>query len=239
MDHGEKELRLKHLFAIATFLTAGTAVTYGAPACLPAQTLSSLIALGAGGCEIADKIYSNFSYSPGAGDPTSAQVNVGVDNATAIFQTGLQFGSSGLVWSSGFTVGYTVAVDPTACVAIYGAGKTCSVNAAQLAFQGALASSSNTAALTAAFSGASPGSVSVNDLTTGANVNQIFFSPNFTATSVVITGSVNTLAFPIDSFGLDIYQQVASTAPEPATMFLIGGSLLGLGMFGRKKIARK
>jgi PEP-CTERM motif len=230
----EQRMKLKNILAMATFLTAGAALTYATPACLTSATLSSLIALGSGGCEIADKVYNNFAYSPGSGDPTALQTNVGVDNATGIFQTGLQFGSSATVWSSGFTVSYTVTEDAAQCVAIYGAGDTCAVNAAQLAFQGALAGSLNTAALSATFSGASPGSVSVNDLTTGSNVNQIFFSPKWTTSNVVITGSVNSLTYPIDSFGLDIYQQVSSPTPEPATLSLIGASLLGLGMLRRK-----
>lgn len=234
-------MKRKYVLALAAFLTAGTGLTYAAPACLTTETLSSLIALGSGGCEIGDKVYNNFSYSPGTGgaDPTAAQVNVGVDNQTGIFQTGLQFGTSGPVWTDPtFTVGYTVTVDPTACASIYGAGDTCQVADSQLAFQGALAGSSNTAGIEATFSGASPGSVSVNDLTVGSNVNQIAFSPDWTTSTISIGGTGASVTYPIDSFGLDIYQQVTSAVPEPATLGLVGCSLLGLGMLRRKQSRR-
>jgi hypothetical protein len=231
-------MKLNHMVALTAFFVASTAMSHAAPVCLTTASLSSLIALGSGGCEIGDKVYNNFTYSTGAGNPTSAQVNVGVDNQTGILQTGLQFGTSAGVWTNpGFTIGYTITVDPAQCVILYGAGNTCAVRASQLAFQGALAGATNTAALTATFSGASPGSLSVNDLATGNNVNQNAFAPFWTTSDIVITGSGNSTTFPIDSFGLDVYQQVTSSVPEPATVGLVGGVLLGLGAL-RSKLSR-
>ena len=228
-------MKLGYLWATAIFVTVGSAVTYATPLACTSGTLTSLISTNAsGGCEIADKIYSNFSYSPTGTDPTSDQINVGLDNNTLADQTGLQFGTSGPVWtSSGFTVGYTVTVDPAQCVAIYGAGVTCSVMGAQLAFQGSFANPSNTAGMNATFSGATPSSLAVNDLATGNNSNQVTFSPTWTTSDIVITGTGNTGSFPIDGFSLDIYQQI-TPAPEPATFSIMGAGLLSLGFLGRR-----
>ena len=82
------------------------------------------------------------------------------------------------------------------------------------------------------------GTIPLNDLTTGANVQQISLAGSPTSVSVGMTGTA-TNSSPIDSFGLDMYQTATSPAPEPATFGLVGGALLGLGVLGRKKISRQ
>jgi hypothetical protein len=41
-----------------------------------------------------------------------------------------------------------------------------------------------------------------------------------------------------DSADLYIQYEYSSTTPEPATLSLIGGALLGLGVFARKRFSR-
>jgi len=218
------------------------AVTFAALSSIPAfatiqscssvgSTLNTLIALGGGTCEVGDKIFSNFSYTPTGNDPASTNVTVGYDNNHGIFQYGLQFGTNTSVWTSSFTLSYTETVDPAACQTIYGTGYTCTITAAQGQFQGALANGSNTATVTDTLTGA----VLNLNATSVSNETQQTSLASLTSTSVSISGSSST-SYPIDSFGLDIYQTVQAPGgvPEPMSMSLMGVGLLGLGFIGRK-----
>ena len=220
--------------ALATFLTVG-GFAYGAPVapCSAGNTLTTYLAAGYE-CEISDKIYSNFSYTDPAGDPTSDQIVVGVDNQPGILQTGLQFQTTGSTWTvGGFAIGYSIAVDPSVCdtFALNGtSGNICAITAAQLSFQGALAP--NSAAMNAILTPG--GTISVNDLATANNTAQISLGGQpLTATNVVINGLDASSSAPIDSFGLDVYQTISSV-PEPASLGFVGMGLIGLGLFGRR-----
>jgi hypothetical protein len=220
---------MKKLLVVFGFLALGATASFGAAfsgtQCVAGTTLATLAAFGTTGCEVGDKIFSNFVYTPTGSDPAAGTVAIGIDNNSGIQQYGLQFQSNGAVWTSaGFTLTYTVTIDTNLCAA-------CRIFAAQGAFQGALAP--NTAAMTMALSGA--GTVNLNDLTTNANTQQIFF-PQITTTNVTITGTGASTSAPIDTFGLDVYQ---TSIPEPISMSLTGLGLLSLGIFGRRRSMRQ
>ena len=233
-------MKLNHILALGTFLTAATAVTYATPVCQAGASLS--VYTGAGfTCEVGDKVYSGFSYSATGSDPTAAQVSVGIDNfantTTGIWQIGFQLGSSitGLAWTSDFSLDYTVTIDEAACVAEFGAGHSCSAYEAQGQFQDGSANSSNTATMTDVLTGA--GTLHLNDLTTGANTGQVFF-PFITSSNISITAAGLNTTNAIEGFGLDLYEFGNAPLPEPGTLGLVGGALLGLGLLRRKTVSR-
>jgi hypothetical protein len=224
---------MKHILVLATFLTVGATVAYAVPACVNGDFLSNYIALGPTGCEIGDKIFANFAYTSNGTDPASTSVNVGIDDNTSLDQFGVQLGTDTTVWNSSFTLGYTVTIVQADCATLYGAGDTCSMTGAQGAFQGALAP--NAAALSMSLTPG--GTISLNDLTTGANVSQISLA-NLTSLTVAMTGTA-TNSSPIDSYGLDVYQTATASTPEPATLCLLGGGLLALGLVRRKRFSSR
>jgi len=233
-------MKLKHVLALATVLTAGSAMVYATPVCVAGSSLSVYESAGYT-CEAGDLIYSGFSYSFSGSDPTDSQTSLGVDNfpntVTKIWQVGFQFGSSvgGLTWGAiPMSVSYSVSVDQAACAAEFGAGYTCAINELQGQFQDGSAGSSNTAAMTDAASGG--GSVALNDLTTGANTGQVFF-PGITSTNISITTAGLSTTYSIESFGLDLYETATAPAPEPATLGLVGVALLGFGLLRRRKVS--
>ncbi len=218
---------MKKVLLLSGILALGAVASFGATACTTG-TLASYAALTTTGCENGDKIFSNFVYTPGSGDPTAGSVSISLDNNPGISLFGLQFGSPAPGFVSNFMLTYTITIDQTACHALFSAGD-CSMIAAQGSFQGALAP--NSAALTDTLSGAT--TVSLNDLATNNNTQQQSFL-GVTATNVTIQSSGLTASAPINSFGLDVYQ---TAVPEPMTLSLMGAGLLGLGLL-RKRIGR-
>ncbi len=233
-------MKLKHILALAVFLTAGTAVTYATPVCQAGASLSVYAAAGFT-CEVGDKVYSGFTYVPTGSDPTAAQVSVGIDNfanpLTGIWQIGFQLGSSvtGLAWTSGFSLNYTFTIDEAACAAEFGAGHNCSAYEAQGQFQDGSANASNTATMTDVLTPG--GTLSLNDLTTGSNTGQVFF-PFLNSSSVTLTAAGLNTTYAIEGFGLDVYEFANAPLPEPGTLGLVGGALLGLGLLRRKTVSR-
>ena len=235
-------MRTKYVLTLAVLWVVGTAMSYGST--IPACGTSTLSLLSSSAydssysfsCESADKIYSNFSYVPSGADPTAGFVIVGFDKNTTIFQTGVQVNSGlpGVAWVSDFSLGYTVTVDQAACAAIYGVGDTCSITGAQGQFQGAF--NSNPATMTIALT--PEGTIHLDDLSPSDNTANLNLTPQpITSLHVSISG-VAGATYPIDSFGLDLYQSVSSPritpTPEPVTLAMVGSSLIGLALVRRR-----
>lgn len=231
-------MKLRSILGLAAVLAAGSVAAYAGPT--PACTAGALAGVytNADGtsngfsCEIGDSVYSNFVYITAGADPDAAQINVGIDNNTGIMQTGLQINSAvaGLTWqTSGFSLSYTVTVDPSACSVLFGTSETCSIAGAQGQFQGAFFS--NAASMTMGFTPG--GSINLNGVTPGNTISNLDLSNQpLTSTNVVISGVTAGRSDPIDSFGLDLYQVVT---PEPATLGLVGAGLLGLAFLKRRR----
>ena len=103
------------LLAVALSLLSVPPV-HGVPVpCQDASTLAELLLTNVGGgCFVQDKLFSNFSYSLGPADAALV-------TATLVYQPGpggpdvhgWTFAREG-AWTSGFTLAYTVSVDPGA-----------------------------------------------------------------------------------------------------------------------------
>jgi PEP-CTERM motif len=219
---------MKKFLIIAVLAGAATSAR-AAVACSTLTTLSAIVT--AGSCEVGDKIFSNFSYTPGSGDPTSAQVGVTpVENdPSALF--GLQFSSLiQTAWISNFTLSFAVAVDQTACQALYAGTASCFISGVQDQFQAGVAGASNTATFTGVHSPG--GTISLNALLVSNETGQI--TGLNTASMTNSYSGVASGTFPIAQFGMELFQGKNPTVPEPMTLSLMGVGLLGLGLMRRR-----
>ena len=191
-------------------------------------TLSALIALGSGtgnGCTVDDKVFNNFSYTPGGGAPVASLVTaqLGVDTGTLTY--GWLFGSLTGAFAGNFALGFTVAVDPAVC-------PTCTITSTESQqFPGT--APPGTQAFSIAES-AGPPTVLLDNLTFGGNTNGSLISPGVTTLTELATSSGITLGDPLLNLSMDV-RQTMSMVPEPAMLSLMSIGLLGLGFMRRRR----
>jgi hypothetical protein len=221
-------MKTKHLFIFLFVLSAsvGAFAIPITPGPCPTGPYSGY--LGAGfSCIIGDKTFSNFRYAGvniGAGDvtvtPTSSGGEFGFD-FTAAWQT------SGIATVDSF-IDYTVTAGPgflidDAVLTIegFGASGLASVSVADNFFHG----SSNTANLLVFFNPLCNGlnNCVTTDAATFAGVQSLNVFKDIAVSSL---GGVGHLSF---------VSNTVSQVPEPASLALLGSSLLGLGHLIRKK----
>jgi len=162
--------------------------------------------------------------------------------------------------SLGITGGLTVASEFVNYESDWSSALTNNVNySTQFAFTGAtLAFANDTVTSTCAASGCSNGSagpvstdgLSLNALTnnpngwqTGGTVLAGFYDAvsSFGTITVNWTNTANSgSALAATGYAQVVYDyNVTSSTPEPVSMFLLGGGLLGVSLLGRRKFARK
>jgi len=215
------------LALVVTVLFAGMASAL--PQCVSTDTLAIIIAQG--GCEKQDKIFTNWSYT-GGGTVTAADVGVNVIFATpasGIDTHGFTFTANDPatgVWTTSFTLGYTISVIQPSTFLITGAGD-------QLFFGSVLPVPNNTSAVITK----TPGPTFNLNFTTQTGAATFAGVQSLTSLAVVtipVSGPTTGLNF-LASLEQSYTQTDTGIVPEPATTSLIGGALIGLGFLLRKR----
>ncbi len=228
---------MKKILLAAVFAAAAVSA---APVC-QLGTLADYIALGSTGCMINDKIFANFqslhTATGGASAATDATIAVSpiVQAGPAILNPGpgLVFSTGDWTAFAGQTVNTSIRFTVTTTVANY------FLKDASLAFSGAATGATGAATITETILTSAGGfGMFVGDVPgSGSDVFQD--DVVYPATkSITVLKDIQVKAgagsFAKISFVQQQFSQIDTTIPEPASMALVGGALLLVGLLRRR-----
>jgi len=188
--------------------------------CSGLETLSEYIALS-DGCFVQDKLFSSFEYS-GGGAVTASNVGVSIIFSSGLLTDvhGFVFFPSGFpVWSSDFTLGYTIAVNPPNPM----------INITGAKLQTNMGFPPNTATVSS-----TKGNGLIQTTSLGSETVTDTFGPVPSLTSLTqVTVGTNGFLISLE----ENYTQTLTGVPEPGTSLLFTGGLglLLLGRLARRK----
>jgi hypothetical protein len=217
-----KYIQAALITGLALFVMAGSA-NASTVACSTLATLQGLLNMTTAGnnCSDGNVLFSNFSYSGGqAASTVNANPVLVVNAGTGVYQYGWIFDATqGSSWLTNFTLSYTITM---------AAG-----NSFELWYS---KDQMNTAPI------GNP--ITLNDVQTGVLPSPIHltsssesqFSSTYHQQSVTTSTTATISAGAMGSYEQYWFERDTSV-PEPATLSLIGGALLGLGVMLRRKKA--
>jgi hypothetical protein len=199
----------------------------------PNGNFGALEALGSAGCDIDNVNFSNFNTTF-----VAANLYVSVNGASngpfgSILGFTYNYSTGVFPNTAGLGVGYTATFDSsegTVCPV----GYTCGIDGVEVQLNALLASGGPEAIVTTTYSGGFVGSSEVDNLTLGDETYQAMI-PIVVAPAYVTKSSVYNGAGTINTFSTEVI--TGDVIPEPATLGLMGGALLALGLF-RKRFGR-
>ncbi len=171
-----------------------------------------------GGCVVQDKLFTDFTYT-GGGTETASNVSV---TATLSMIPGIDIHGftfvPAQVWTTGFTVGYTVSVlEPTT---------------------NAITAALDQINLGPVLNGTTAVSTKSNGQVYNLSQSNLTVATVFPAVTAITSSTAVTI--PTGSFLISLEEQYTQTlgqVPEPATFALIAGGLIGLRFLRRRKPA--
>jgi hypothetical protein len=231
---------MKKLLMLALPLVVLTGISSAATvtSCTSQTTWSLATLISNGGCQIGDKVFTNFSDSLSNAANTIAFTGPAgpVGPGLAFYQINVNAGVNSVL-QGGFTFGYTVTIDQSQVVAGYNSALTRLTGGIQdNGTDGATLTKSVTggatcsAGATDSFGTVSPSPCNMN--ATSINVSETFA---YTANNSNPGG-----AHSISGIGNTFTESFSSTTgvPEPMSMLLLGTGLSALAMIGRKRVKR-
>ena len=235
---------MKKLLFLALPLVVFSGVA-NAAACLQNQTLAQLVALGATGCSIGDKVFQNFTGTFAGADATDTFTFTGPLGPTLapFYQLNLNAGTAGVL-TAPLSFSYQVRVD-AAVNAVLNPGTTAAITRVTGGIQDNGNAGSGAQLLKGVTVNTGSGSCGGVNYAETAGTTTTNTACNLTGATLITvvesftyTGTVG--ASSVTGFGNTFTQTLTPTTgvPEPMSMLLLGSGLLGFGFIGRKRFVR-